>query len=166
MKLPTHAPRPLVVSTTPLANLALLLMLCVGVAAMFSTVRGIGLRFAGAAAAVAPGSVAPGSVASGSVAPAPTVIVAVGADGLARLDGAIVPAGGLARAVSSRLERDPAATVMLVVDPSATYQAAIDAAGPLLEEGVLGGRPLSIPTRRQVEALRTASVTAVAGALP
>lgn len=156
MRLPTRAPRGVAFATAPFADLALLLMVVVAVAASYSTVRGVGLRFAGGAG--------PGSGSAGE--PAQAIVVAVGADGLVRVDGVAVALPGLARAVRDRLDRVQGAVVMLAVDPSAPYQTAIDAAEPLLAEGVLDGRPLSIPTRRQIEALRAGAVPTFAGRLP
>lgn len=153
MKLRSYPSRPLTVAAAPLVDLALLLVLSVSVAAMFATVGGVGLHFAGTASA---GSGEPGS--------GPALIVAVDADGGVRLDGAPVSREGLTRAVRDRLEKEPSATVLLVVDPSATYQEAIDAAAPLLEDASRRGAPVSIPTRRQIEALR--ADPGMAGRLP
>jgi biopolymer transport protein ExbD len=155
MKLPVRAPRMTTVSVVPFADLALLLILAVSVAGMFSTVRGIGLRF--------PGTSSPGPRAGESE---PVVIVAVSADGLVRVDGAVVRLEDLAGSVRAHLEREPAATVLLAVDPSASYQTAVDVAAPLLAGGVLGSRPLSIPTRRQLEYLQVSGGAAFAGRLP
>lgn len=146
MRLPHRAPRRLTIPAEPFGGLALLLLTATAVAALYAVPRGVGLRFTP--------SPRDGVTATAAAESATALIVAVAAAGDVRFDGAAVTVEQLASVVRERLDHEPDARILLVVDPAAPYQAAIDAAAPLLQAGLLARQPLSIPNRRQVEALR------------
>jgi biopolymer transport protein ExbD len=127
----SHLPRPQI-PVIPLANLALLVLTCVMVAAMYSASRGPGLRFASVER-------------DGGFNEADAVRVEVLSEQDVVVDGANVPFAGLAGAVSKRLEGRPDAGVVLTVSPEATYEAMVAAYGAIA--GLPGPPRIAFPAR-------------------
>ena len=100
--------------TTPLANLALLVLTFVMIAGMSAASRGPGLHFAGSSAARAfddRGAIRVDVVSETDV----------------TVDGAAVPPGGLTALVTAHLEGRVDGAVVLTISPDATYQAMLSA---------------------------------------
>jgi biopolymer transport protein ExbD len=108
-----HPARPQI-PTTPLANLALLVLTSVMIAGMFSASRGPGLRFASS-------SVGGGFDDRGAV------LVEVDTGSQIRVDGVPATLAGLSASVTRRLSGREDGAVILAVSPDASYQAMIDA---------------------------------------
>lgn len=100
--------------TTPLANLALLVLACVMITGMSAASRGPGLRFA---------------VASGSWSfdDRGAIRVEVASETDVTVDGSPAPPGGLTALVTAHLDGRPDGAVVLAVSPDATYQAMLSA---------------------------------------
>ena len=126
-------PRPQI-PVIPLANLALLVLTCVMVSGMYSASRGPGLRFASVER-------------DGRFNDTDAVRVEVLSEQEAVVDGATVPFSGLAAAVSGRLKGRPAAAVVLVVSPEATYEAMVAAYGAIT--GLPGPPRIAFPARER-----------------
>jgi len=102
------------IPTTPMANLALLVLTSVMIAGMYSASRGPALRFASSAPA-------------GGFDDRGAVRVEVDAANALTVDGEPVELSGLSGSLASRVEGRADAAVILAVSPDATYQAMIQA---------------------------------------
>jgi biopolymer transport protein ExbD len=108
-----HPPRPQI-ATTPMANLAMLVLTSVMIAGMLSASRGPALRFASPAA-------------GGGFDDRGAVRVEVDSGNQVSVDGEPAAADGLASSVAARLAGRSDGAVVLSVSADASYQAMIDA---------------------------------------
>jgi biopolymer transport protein ExbD len=126
-----HPPRPQI-ATTPMANLAMLVLTSVMIAGMLSASRGPALRFAS-------------PTAGGGFDDRGAVRVEVDSANQVSVDGEPVDARGLASSVAARLAGRPDGAVVLAVSPDASYQAMIDAYAAI---AMLPGPPrIALPSR-------------------
>jgi biopolymer transport protein ExbD len=126
-----HRPRPQI-PTTPLANLALLVLTCVMVSGMLSASRGPALRFASPST-------------GGGFDDRGAVRVEVDSESRVYVDGAAVPPAGVAASVAERLAGRDDGAVVLAVSPDASYQAMIDVYAAI---AALPGPPrIALPAR-------------------
>lgn len=126
-----HPTRPQI-PTTPMANLALLVLTSVMITGMFSALRGPALRFASSSGA-------------GRFDDRGAVRVDVVSDGSIVVDGVVVPAADLSGSVAQRLAGREDGAVVLTVSPGASYQAMIDAYAAI---AALPGPPrIALPMR-------------------
>jgi biopolymer transport protein ExbD len=126
-----HPPRPQI-PTTPMANLAMLVLTSVMIAGMLAASRGPALRFAS-------------STTGGGFDDRGAVRVEVDADNHLSVDGEPVADDGLAASVTARLAGRPDGAVVLAVSPDASYQAMIDAYAAI---AALPGPPrIALPSR-------------------
>jgi len=128
-----RVPRPQI-PAIPLANLALLVLTSVMIAGMYSSSRGPGLRFASVDR-------------DGRFDAEGAVRVEVLAEQDPQVDGTPVPLHDLADAVLRRLTGRPAAAVVLVVSPEATYEAMVAAYGAIA--GLQRPPSIAFPAREQ-----------------
>ena len=119
-----YAPRPQI-PTTPLANLALLVLTSVMIAGMYSASRGPGVRFASSAV-------------GGGFDDRGAVRVEVDPGGRMRVDGLPVTLAELSASVAAVLAGREDGAVILAVSPEASYQAMIEAYATI---AVLPGPP-------------------------
>jgi len=126
-----HPPRPQI-RTTPMANLALLVLTSVMIAGMLSASRGPALRFAS-------------PTAGGGFDDRGAVRVEVDSGNRVSVDGELVAEDGLAASVAARLAGRPDGAVILAVSPDASYQAMVDAYAAI---AALPGPPrIALPSR-------------------
>lgn len=130
MKLRRALPSAPRIPVMPLANLALLVWMCVMVASMYSASRGPGLRFAAADRDDGPNAGA-------------AVRLEVSSEQEARVDGTLVPFGDLADEVAARLKGRPDPSVILIVSPEASYEALVAAYAAIA--GLPGPPRIAVP---------------------
>ena len=130
MRLGRTGPPPPTIRAIPIANLALLVWMCVIVAGMYSSSRGPGLRFASVDR-------------DGSLTAAAAVRLEVSSEQEARVDGTPVSFDHLADAVAARLKERPDAGVVLIVSPDASYEAMVAAFGAIA--GLPGPPRIALP---------------------
>ena len=118
MRLDRCRPRRTYVAALPLANVALLTLALVMLAAMYSASRGPGLRFASIER-------------DGGFSESSAVHVEIVSESEALIDGVPVPEGRLADSVARRLRGRADAAVVLRIAPDATYQAMVRAYGAI-----------------------------------
>ena len=129
------------IPTASMADIAFLLLVFFVVTAVFSSNRGLPVRWP--------------STGGAATASGPPAFIEVGADGAVRVDCTPTRPGAILEALEHRLRANADTAVVLTVDPAARYQSFVAVYDVLSGGSTPGGlqvRNLAIPTRQEIAA--------------